>query len=201
MYIPSTFDFNTYVWQRQIRKKDKSNGDLLWPLCPEKFRIYRTVLIGEMSHNWRGDCTWIGFVNCYSNATHYNLAAPGTNGNCNAYFCFGPLHGNELTFWLGRARSFCEKSGFFVVAKTGSINSAPSTSTPLTPPPLILPLRLRPLCFYSSGSALFHSHPPALPPRFYPSDSSPPYLPLRLGSFGVGGSSVILYVNVTVTAK
>ncbi len=31
-------------------EKDKSNGNLLWPLCPEKCWIFRTVLIGEMCH-------------------------------------------------------------------------------------------------------------------------------------------------------
>ncbi len=37
-------------------EKNKSNGDFLWPLCPEKFWFFRTVLIGEMSHNWHADC-------------------------------------------------------------------------------------------------------------------------------------------------
>ncbi len=30
--------------------KDKSNDNFLCPLCPEKFGIYLSVLIGEMRH-------------------------------------------------------------------------------------------------------------------------------------------------------
>ncbi len=45
-----------------------------------------------------------------------------------------------------------------------------STTAPLTRPPLILPLRLRPLCFYTSNSDFF----------FSPSISTPSILPLRL---------------------
>ena len=37
--------------------KDKSNGDLLWRLCPEKFWIFRTVLIGEMCYILAAHCS------------------------------------------------------------------------------------------------------------------------------------------------
>ena len=37
--------------------KDKSNGDLLWHLCPDKFWIFRTVLIGEMCYILAAHCT------------------------------------------------------------------------------------------------------------------------------------------------
>ena len=36
--------------------KDKSNGDLLWHLCPEKFWFFRTALIGEMSYIIAAHC-------------------------------------------------------------------------------------------------------------------------------------------------
>ncbi len=42
--------------------KDKSNGDLLWHLCPEKFWIFRTELIGEMCYILAAHCT------CYKNS-------------------------------------------------------------------------------------------------------------------------------------
>ncbi len=38
-------------------EKDKSDGDLLWPLCPEKFWIFQTVLIGEIRYIWAAHCT------------------------------------------------------------------------------------------------------------------------------------------------
>ncbi len=39
-------------------EKDKSNGDLLWHLCPEKFWIFQTVLIDEMSYIWAAHCSY-----------------------------------------------------------------------------------------------------------------------------------------------
>ena len=41
-------------------EKDKSNGDLLWHLCPEKFRIFRTVLFGEIRYIIAAHCICYG---------------------------------------------------------------------------------------------------------------------------------------------
>ncbi len=52
-------------------EKDKSNSDFLWLLCHEKFWFFRTVLIGEMSHNWLAvaDCIYEeGLPNIRGNA-------------------------------------------------------------------------------------------------------------------------------------
>ncbi len=54
MYV-CTCVLSNHEWHLNY-EKDKCKDDFLCPLCPEIFWIYRTVLIGEMSHNWHADC-------------------------------------------------------------------------------------------------------------------------------------------------
>jgi hypothetical protein len=141
------------------------------------------------------------------------MAAPVMNGNCNTYFCFRLLHNDFLAHScsllgggaghavFGRKSLFSQNLvyKFGLWKGGGGEQSAASASTLLTRPPLILPLRLRPLCFYPSDSAPFHSPPPTPPPCFYPSDSAPSASTPPTRPHCGGGGRGVLYVNVLQT--